>query len=134
MSWMKNLSEAAAVLAVKNNVEKLIRGKLTSAVPVIEIAGSYAKGNDDPRSFTIWMSYATFKTTKQEAGDTLEEIYNTIQDFLSEEYAVRLRIPLFSFHERRQTAYHCMWMVPGRFVDDSQTDCFLYQNDGTRIV
>ncbi|MCL4732813.1 hypothetical protein KJZ71_03365 [Patescibacteria group bacterium] len=29
----ENSSEAAAVLTVKNDVEKLIRGKLTSAVP-----------------------------------------------------------------------------------------------------
>ncbi|MBP9864086.1 nucleotidyltransferase domain-containing protein [Patescibacteria group bacterium] len=128
----ENSSEAAAVLTVKNDVEKLIRGKLTSAVPVIEIAGSYAKGTMIRDHYDLDV-VCYFQNNETEAGGTLEEIYNTIQDFLSEEYTVTPKnAALFlSTKDDNGVPLH-VDVVPGRFVDDSQTDCFLYQNDGDK--
>lgn len=128
----ENSSEAIAVLAVKNDVEKLIRGKLTSAVPVIEIAGSYAKGTMIRDHYDLDV-VCYFQNSETEAGDTLEEIYNAIKDFLSEEYTVTPKnAALFlSTKDGNGLPLH-VDVVPGRFVDDSQTDCFLYQNDGDK--
>src|SRR3989338_6620296 len=79
--------EAVAAMNIKNEVECLIRSKLTSAVPVIEIAGSYAKGTMIRDHYDLDV-ICYFRNEETEAGDSLEEIYNAINGFLSDEYKV----------------------------------------------
>jgi hypothetical protein len=119
-------------MTVKNEVERLIRSKLSSAVPVIEIAGSYAKGTMIRDHYDLDV-VCYFQNDETEAGETLEEIYNTISGFLSDEYKVTPKNAalLLSTKDENGKLLH-VDVVPGRFVDDTQTDCFLYQNDGDK--
>lgn len=61
--------EAVAAMTVKNEVERLIRSKLSSAVPVIEIAGSYAKGTMIRDHYDLDV-VCYFQNDETEAGET----------------------------------------------------------------
>lgn len=124
--------EVTDAMAVKVEVERLIRSKLTKAVPVIEVAGSYAKGTMIRDHYDLDL-VCYFQNAENEAGDTLEEIYFSMDKILSEEYQVTPKNAalLLSTKDNGGNNLH-LDVVPGRFIDESGSDCFLYQNDGDK--
>lgn len=125
-------AEAVAALAVMTDVEKLIRSKLKTAVPVIEVAGSYAKGTMIKDHYDLDAT-CYFLNGETEAGDTLEDIFNNVGKILEEEYKVTPKNAslLLSTKDGAGDFLH-VDVVPGRFVDAAQADCFIYQNDGDK--
>lgn len=125
-------TEAAAALGVMSDVEKLIRGKLESATPVIEVAGSYAKGTMIRDHYDLDV-VCYFLNHETEAGDTLADIYDNVRKILEEEYKVTPKnASLLLSTKDDGGAFLHVDVVPGRFVDAAQADCFIYQNDGDK--
>lgn len=124
--------EAVAAMAVKADVEKLIRSKLKSAVPVIEVAGSFAKETMIRDHYDLDV-ICYFLNGETEAGDTLEDIYKNVGKILEDEYKVTPNNAALQLSTKDgDGSFLHVDVVPGRFIDDSQTDCFLYQNDGDK--
>ncbi len=120
---MKELQEHRA------DVESLLRNKFQDCSPSIRYGGSKAKG-------TIILEYydldiiCYFPSDDTSAGELLEGIYNNVRKALEENYyvapktsALRLKskdsgVPTRDFH---------IDVVPGRYVDGDDGDCFIYQ-------
>ena len=72
-----------------------------------------------------------FQNSDTAAGETLEEIYEAIAKLLTKSYTVRrkrsaLRLSMKDGRDLRVD------VVPGRYVDTSQTDVFIHQNEGDK--
>ncbi len=117
---MKSLQES------REEVEELLRAAFSECNPTIRYAGSKAKGTMIKESYDLDI-VCYFDHEDNAAGESLEEIYNNVANFLGESYYVeRKNSALRVKSKEEQTDYH-IDVVPGRFIDDSKTDANLYQ-------
>lgn len=72
-----------------------------------------------------------FQNGDTAAGETLEEIYEAIVKLLARHYTVRRKRSALrlSMKDGRDLKVD---VVPGRYVDDTQTDVFIHQNEGDK--
>jgi hypothetical protein len=69
------------------------------------------------------------------AGGTLEEIYNNTSKALAPNYLIELKpsaLRLKDWDPQRYGVDFHIDLVPGRFIDDSKTDTFLYQSSAEK--
>lgn len=111
----------------RNDVDKLLRKEFGSA-PSIRYGGSKAKGTMIKDSYDLDIT-CYFDNDDNTAGDTLQEIYESVVDVFEDDYyverkpsAVRLKC---KDADDEIEDYH-IDVVPGRFVDDNRDDVFLY--------
>jgi hypothetical protein len=117
----------------RNDVENLLRNKYGSA-PSIRYGGSKAKGTmiKDSYDLDVICYFDNHDTT---AGDTLQEIYESVAETCEDEYYVE-RKPSAVRLKCKDSAdeiedYH-IDVVPGRFVDDNRDDVFLYRHSAEK--
>lgn len=122
-------SEIKNLQSERKKVEKLITDYFKNK-PVIRYAGSYKKDTMIKSSYDLDI-VCYFKHDDNSAGDNLKEIYENEKKSLEKNYIVK----------EKKSALHLMGnnnmdfnidVVPGRFVDDSQEDAFLYQSTGEK--
>lgn len=116
----------------RDAVEQFLRDKYGSR-PSIRYGGSKAKGTMIKDSFDIDLT-CYFDNDDTTAGDTLQEIYESVEETLRDDYyierkssAVRLKCKDSDYIED----YH-IDVVPGRFVDDDRDDVFLYRHSAEK--
>ena len=116
------------------DVEALLLERFGDADPTIRYGGSKAKGTMIKRSYDLDLP-TYFPAGETGAGSTLAEIYHNVEAALRDDYwteakgsAIRLRSRETTGHGRD---FH-IDVVPGRFVDESATDVWLYQNQPDR--
>src|SRR5262245_26426721 len=116
----------------REKVEKLLR-KAFGSKPTIQYGGSKAKGTMNKESYDLDL-ICYFSRNDTSAGETLEDIYNNVCKSLEKDYLVERRTSALRLKGRGTESgvdFH-IDVVPGRYVDDSKTDVFLHQENGTK--
>jgi hypothetical protein len=112
--------------ARRDEIEKNIRAVFGSS-PVIRYGGSKAKGTLVRDDYDLdLVSY--FPRDDEDAGLSLEEIYNNVFDALSKHYTVEKKTSALRIKGANKEDFH-VDVVPGRFIDEKTYDVLLYRHD-----
>jgi hypothetical protein len=117
------------------DVESVLRRKFAESNPTIRYGGSKAKGTLIKESYDLDIAcYFAHDDTKP--GETLEDIYNSVKAALEEEYEVEPKTSAIRLLRKKdgtefRKGFH-IDVVPGRFTDESKSDCYLHQNGGDK--
>jgi hypothetical protein len=122
-------SELKALRSHRETIEECLREAFGSA-PVIRYGGSQAKGTLIKESYDLDI-VCYFPRDEEDAGDTLEQIYNNVKDVLSKDYFVEPRTSALRVKGLDKVDFH-IDVVPGRFVEEGSYDAFLYCSSGDR--
>lgn len=118
----------------RQDIEKLLREKFAGTAICIRWGGAMAKGTMIRDSYDGDMT-CYFNSGDTTAGETLEDIYNSVAKALSDDYLVEQKTSALRIRDKsasgRGTDFH-IDVVPGRFTDDSKSDVFIHQNSGTK--
>jgi hypothetical protein len=113
----------------RKDVEAFLRERFSASSPTIRYGGSIAKGTLVREAYDLDI-ICYFPHDDTDAGDTLKDIYQIVKDALAEKYEVEPKTSAIRLRSRsRETLgqdFH-IDVVPGRYTDDSKTDCFLHQ-------
>jgi len=114
-------------------VEDLTR-KNFGSLPIIRYGGSKAKGTLIKESYDLDV-VCYIPCDREEAGKTLEEIYRNVRDCLAEKYLVDEKTSALRLRgksgEKFRRDFH-IDVVPGRFTDETKTDCYIYQKSADK--
>ena len=130
----KDDSVMSSLAKHREDVEQLIEKSFSESSPTIRYGGSKAKGTMVKDSYDLDIA-CYFPRNDDEPGASLEEIYNNVDKALQEKY----------FTDRKRTAirlknkdgvagstdFH-IDVVPGRFIDESESDAYLHQEGGDK--
>jgi len=133
-SLSEKSAEIKALQDEKKEVDKLLKDGFKESNPKIRYAGSYKKDTMIRDSFDLDIS-CYFKHEEDEAGETLEEIYNNVRKTLETKYIVTPKTSALRLENKNADKYGVYFhidVVPGRFVDDKEQDTYLYQKDGDK--
>jgi hypothetical protein len=72
-----------------------------------------------------------FENADMEPGETLEEIYENVAAALAKHYTVRRKRSALRL-SRKDGGDLRVDVVPGRYVDETRTDVFIHQNEGSK--
>jgi hypothetical protein len=114
-------------------VDKVLLDKYSEASPTLRYGGSKAKGTMIKSAYDLDI-ICYFPNDSTEAGDTLEEIHSNVKKTLESNYAVEPKgsaLRLKGKGNDFQVDFH-VDVIPGRFVDESKSDAFLYQPSGEK--
>lgn len=128
-SLSKDSPEVKTMQDEKIKVEKIISDTFDGN-PVIRYAGSYKKETMIKASYDLDIA-CYFKHDDNSAGENLEDIFNNVQGALAKKYSVLPKKSALRLQNNDKLDFH-IDVVPGRFVDDSQSDAFLYQSAGDK--
>lgn len=115
-------------------VEDLLRKEFQNCSPTIRYGGSKAKNT------MILMSYdldiiCYFPSDDTAAGDSLEDIYNNVKKALEVKYFVTPKTSALRLKSKDPAGlaqdFH-IDVVPGRYVDGDDGDCFIYQGNAEK--
>ncbi len=113
----------------REQVEELLRTEFEDSDLVIRYGGSKASGTMIRESYDLDLpTYFRYEDTG--AGETLEKIYNNVAKALEKEFVVERKRSALRLKQRVEGVDDedlRIDVVPGRFVDDSETDAFLHQ-------
>ncbi len=114
----------------REHVESVIAQKLGHACPTVRWGGSKAKNTMIKDAYDLDLP-TYFDCDERGAGESLEEIYNTVADAMVDDYYIERRRSAIRLRkkdpERFQEDTH-IDLVPGRFFDESKSDVWLYQH------
>jgi hypothetical protein len=116
--------------AERSDIEDLLRGEYGST-PSIRYGGSYKKKTMMKASFDLDI-LCYFPREDGSAGDTLEDIYNSVADTLRGNYIVETKRSALRLLDPDSEHYAHVDVVPGRFVEGSDGDVNLYQKGGQK--
>ena len=116
--------------AHRKDVEALLRNAFPDSSPAIRYGGSKAKGTLIKESYDLdIVCYLPHDDTT--VGETLEDVYNNVAAALEKDYSVERKRSALRLRDKDMVDFH-IDVVPGRFTDDSKTDCFLHQENGEK--
>ncbi|MCZ6688555.1 MAG: hypothetical protein O7H41_03025 [Planctomycetota bacterium] len=123
--------EMEAIGREQNRVAQVLQAGLAEAAPRVENAGSVAKGTLILESYDLDLA-CYFRQDTSKVGDTLKDIYESVQTALSSAYKLTPRRSALTLRGRRDgtSMPFAVDVVPGRFVDEAQEDVFLFQTEG----
>jgi hypothetical protein len=126
--------ELKALQQHRADVEDILRKHFSGSSPTIRYGGSHAKGTMNKEAYDLDL-ICYFPHDDTVAGSTLEEIYNNAHAALAPTYLIERKPSALrlkdSDPQRRGVDFH-IDVVPGRYIDDSKTDTFLYQSSGEK--
>jgi hypothetical protein len=117
----------------REDVETVLCNAFGSGATV-RYGGSKAKGTLIRESYDLDLAFY-FPHEASDAGATLNDIYESVKQALEKSYLVdpkRTALRLKSKDPGELGRDFHIDVVPGRFVDDSKTDCFLHQENGDK--
>jgi hypothetical protein len=133
----QNLGEDSTELkelqTCRAEVEKLLCASFGSQ-PIIRYGGSKAKGTLIKESYDLDI-VCYLPSDSDVAGKTLAEIYENVRNCLANAYYVEEKTSALRLKGRSATDYMRDFhidVVPGRFTDESKTDCFIYQKSAEK--
>src|SRR5437899_1372028 len=126
--------ELKALQERRAEVEKILRDHFQESSPTIRYGGSKAKGTMIRDSYDLDI-ICYFSHDDTGAGETLEDIYNNASKVLSDTYFVEPKASALRLKDKNPSTlgldFH-IDVVPGRFVDASKGDAFLYVSTGEK--
>lgn len=124
--------ELEELTKARKEVEDILRSSFEASSPTISPGGSLAKGTMIKESYDLDI-ICYFPKSDDEPGDTLKEIYESVATALADKYTVRKkRSALRLFDKDTDTNDFHIDVVPGRYVDGAQGDCFIHQHEGDK--
>jgi hypothetical protein len=126
--------EMQELIQHRQEVETVLRDKFASAAPTIRYGGSKAKGTLIRESYDLDVVFYV-PNDNNEAGETLKEIFDNVRNELAKHYYVEARTSAIRLRSKDPSTYGRDFhidVVPGRFIDNKKSDCFLYQNGGEK--
>lgn len=120
--------------AHREDVETLLRNEFRESSPTIRYGGSRAKGTLIRESYDLDI-ICYFPEDESAAGTSLEEIYNNVKKALEREYFVEPKnssLRLMNRDAKKPNRDFHIDVVPGRYVDEKRTDCFIHQNNAEK--
>lgn len=118
----------------REDVERVLRNGFPRSSPTIRYGGSKAKGTLIREAYDLDIA-CYFPHDGTSAGATLEEIYENVKACLADKYFVDPKtsaLRLKSKDPKDLARDFHIDVVPGRYVDDSKSDCFLHQTSGKK--
>lgn len=118
----------------RKEVDQVLREHFDGSKPTIRYGGSKAKGTMIRESFDLDV-ICYFPRDDDEAGGTLEEIYEETRKALQKQYFVEAKGVALRIRGGQKENYRVDFhidVVPGRFTDDSKTYAFLYKPSGEK--
>jgi len=115
------------------DVEELLSASFASK-PIIRYAGSKAKGTLIKEYYDLDI-VCYFPSDCDAAGKTLAEIYENVRNALREKYYVEEKTSALRLKGMSSVDYMRDFhidVVPGRFTDDTRSDCFIYQKSAEK--
>lgn len=114
----------------------LVETLLKDAFPTAKIryGGSKAKGTLIKEAYDLDL-VCYFPHTETAAGATLKDLYENVSKKLSEKYLIQGKtsaIRLLSAEQQTKGTYTHIDVVPGRYTDSTNSDCYLHQNGGDK--
>lgn len=127
--------EMKALREERKKVEGILRIRFGYSA-TIKYGGSKAKGTMDKESYDLDI-IQYFPHDDTSAGETLEEIYNNTRDALSDDYVVEPKGSALRLTEKNpdftgKRKYTHVDVVPGRYIEGSDGDVFLYRSTGEK--
>jgi len=115
-----------------DDVKKYLQRKLGKASPSIRYAGSYIKKTLIRDSYDLDVTIYVPRDNK-EAGETIAAIFETVRKALAEEYSIETKTSALRLKglDNKDLDFH-VDVVPGRYVDASESDVFLHRTDGNK--
>jgi hypothetical protein len=120
---LKELQERRA------DVEKLLRTGFPESKPTIRYGGSKAKGTLIREAYDLDIT-CYFRHDDTGAGKSLRDIFTNVKGKLSEKYFVKEKTSAIRLKSKDSNDFARDFhidVVPGRFVDEFKSDCFLHQ-------
>ncbi len=114
-------------------VEKLLCASFGSQ-PIIRYGGSKAKGTLIKEYYDLDI-VCYIPSESDVAGKTIAEIYENVRKCLAAKYYVEPKTSAIRLKGNSTTDYMRDFhidVVPGRFTDESKTDCFIYQKSAEK--
>ena len=131
-SLIEGSPERDALLAEHERVRSLLVSSLAEATPSIDVGGSMAKGTLVRAGYDL-DTICYFANDDDGAGTTLREIRDSVEEALKAEYAVKPKRSALRLTGRKAgTLAFTVDVVPGRYVDDTRQDVFLFQEGGDK--
>lgn len=121
--------EMKQLQATRSDVESLLRKSFEGSNPTIRYGGSKTKGTMIKESYDLDI-ICYFKHDDNGAGESLKEIYENVKVALEKNYFVEPKksaLRVKSKDSQDPSDFH-VDVVPGRYVDDSETDSYIYQS------
>lgn len=114
----------------------LVETLLKDAFPTAKIryGGSKAKGTLIKEAYDLDL-VCYFPHAETAAGATLKDLYDNVSKKLSEKYLTQGKtsaIRLLSAEQQTKGTYTHIDVVPGRYTDSTNSDCYLHQNGGDK--
>ena len=124
--------ERTALLAEHEQVRSLLVSSLTDAMPLIEVGGSIAKSTLVRAGYDL-DTICYFANDDDGAGKTLREIRDSVEAALKKEYVVKSKRSALRLTRRKEGSMgFTVDVVPGRYVDNTKQDVFLFQAGGDK--
>ncbi|MGA7323551.1 MAG: hypothetical protein WBX25_03465 [Rhodomicrobium sp.] len=120
---MRNLQDA------RKEVEGVLRDAFSDCSPTIRYGGSKAKGTMVLEDYDLDV-VCYFPRNGSRGGETIKEIYFNVRDVLGTSYSVVEKTAALRVKNHDVDLF--IDVIPGRFIDDSETDTFLHQNGGEK--
>jgi nucleotidyltransferase-like protein len=127
-------AELKALQRQRAKVEKLLREHFAKSSPTIRYGGSTAKGTMIKEAYDLDL-ICYFANDDTAAGETLEEIYKNTKKALEAQYWVEEKPSALRLRDQDPKNFKADFhidVVPGRYVDDTRSDVFLYQSSGDK--
>lgn len=115
----------------RKNVVAVLESRLGNAKPTVRKGGSWAKGTMNLEVYDLDLP-TYFAHDEDCAGESLEEIYNTVADAMADDYYVERRRSALRLRDKDGQADTHIDLVPGRFFDASEGDAWIYQNNADK--
>jgi hypothetical protein len=120
--------------ARRGEVDRLLRRKFEGCSLTIRYGGSKAKGTMIKEAYDLDMT-CYFDRDETGAGDTLQEIYESVEGALADDYLVTRKPSALRLKSRDLNQWAADFhidVVPGRFIDGDNEDVFLYRSSGEK--
>ena len=116
----------------RNDIEKKLRSQFSTSDPSICWAGSMAKGTMICESYDGDMT-CYFSNDDEKAGKTLQEIYNSVEKALQEDYHIERKASALRVKDKKDWSNDLhIDVVPGRYTDKTKGDVFLHRTTGDK--
>ena len=111
----------------REDVEEILHNGFPKATPTIRYGGSKAKDTMNRESYDLDIVFYLPHDDKS-AGETLKDIFENVTKVLAVHYYVEPKTSAVRLKDKQNKIDFHIDVVPGRYVDDSKSDCFIYQN------
>ena len=122
--------ELRALDAEAATIEGIIRGAFPASNLTFTNGGSRAKRTMIREDYDL-DKVCYFENEDTAPGETLEEIYDGVAELLEEHYRVQRKRSALRLSSSKGADIK-IDVVPGRYTDDTKTDVFLHQNEGSK--